>query len=79
MVLNKTYKMELCTLIFEKIPEKLLALYYRRIKKNREPESLKKLRDLIAEEAEYRVQASEKLNRIGSDKKMREYGALEAR
>ena len=49
----------LYTIILEKIPEKLLAQYYRWIKENQEQESLEKLKDCIAEEAEYRIQAAE--------------------
>lgn len=59
----------LYTIMLEKIPEKLLAQYYRWIKESQEPESLEKLKDWIAEEAEYRVQASEIRNGIGSDEK----------
>ena len=62
----------LYTIILEKIPEKLLAQYYRWIKENQEHESLKKLKDWIAEEAEYRIQAAEIRNEIGSDTKTRE-------
>ena len=38
----------LYTIILEKIPEKLLAQYYRWINENQERESLEKLRDWIA-------------------------------
>ena len=62
----------LYTIILEKIPEKLLAQYYRWINENQERESLEKLKDWIAEEAEYRVQAAEIRNGIGSDEKTRE-------
>ena len=60
------------TIILEKIPERLLAQYYRWIRENREQESLVKLKDWIAEEAEYRVQAAEIINGIGPDGKTRE-------
>ena len=62
----------LYTIILEKIPEKLLAQYYRWIKENQEHESLEKLKDWIAEEAEYRIQAAEIRNGSGSDTKTRE-------
>ena len=62
----------LYTIILEKIPERLLAQYYRWIRENREQESLVKLKDWIAEEAEYRVQAAEIRNGIGPDGKTRE-------
>ena len=62
----------LYTIILEKIPEKLLAQYYRWINENQEHESLEKLKDWIAEEAEYRVQAAEIRNGIGSNEKTRE-------
>lgn len=54
----------LYTIIREKIPEKLLAQYYRWINQNQECESLEKLKDWIAEEAEYRVQVAEIRNGI---------------
>ena len=60
------------TIILEKITERLLAQYYRWIRENREQESLVKLKDWIAEEAEYRVQAAEIRNGIGPDGKTRE-------
>ena len=62
----------LYTIILEKIPEKLLAQHYRWIKENQEHESFEKLKDWIAEEAEYRIQAAEIRNGIGSDTKTRE-------
>ena len=62
----------LYTIILEKIPETLLAQYYRWIKENHEHESREKLKDWIAEEAEYRIQAAEIRNGIGSDTKTRE-------
>lgn len=60
------------TIILDKIPERLLALYYRWIKENQERESLEKLKNWMAEEAEYRVQASEIRNGIGIDAKTTE-------
>ena len=62
----------LYTIILEKIPEKLLAQYYRWIKENQKHESLEKLKDWIAEEAEYWTTAAEIRNGIGSDTKTRE-------
>lgn len=62
----------LYTIILEKIPKKLLAQYYRRIKENKEHESLEKQKDWVAEEVEYQVQAAETKNGIGSDAKTRE-------
>ena len=62
----------LYTITLEKIPERLLAQYYRWIRENGEQESLVKLKDWIAEEAEYRVQTAEIINRIGPDGKTRE-------
>ena len=69
----------LYTIVLEKIPEKLLSQYYRWIKENRERESLEKLKDWVAEEAEYQIQASETRNGIGSDAKtnQRQDGAME--
>ena len=55
------------TIILDKTQETLLALYYRWIKENQERESLEKLKDWMAEEAEYRVQASEIRNGIRVD------------
>ena len=54
----------LYTIIREKIPEKLLAQYYRWINQNQERELLEKLKDWIAEEAEYQVQVAEIRNGI---------------
>ena len=42
-----------------------------KLKENREHESLKKLKDWIAKEAEYRIQAAEIRNGIRSDTKTR--------
>ena len=68
----------LYTIVLEKIPEKLLSQYYRWIKENRERESLEKLKDWVAEEAEYQIQASETRNGIESDaKNQRQDGAME--
>jgi hypothetical protein len=42
-----------------KIPEHLLAQYYRWVKENHYKDSLVKLKDWVAEEAEYQMQATE--------------------
>ncbi len=54
-------------IILEKIPERLLAQYYQWIKENDYNDSLEKLKDWVAEQAEYQIQASEVKNGISSD------------
>ena len=49
----------LYAIVLEKIPQSLLSQYYRWIKEKGKLESLKELRQWVAEEAEYQVQASE--------------------
>ena len=48
----------LYTIILEKMPEKLLAQYYRWVKENEKVESLVIVKDWTAEEAEYQFQAT---------------------
>ena len=55
------------TIILEKIPECLLAQYYRWIKENHYKDSLEKLKDWVLEEAEYQMQATEIKRRISLD------------
>ncbi|CAB3981674.1 Hypothetical predicted protein [Paramuricea clavata] len=55
------------TIILGEIPERLLAQYYRWVKENHYKDSLEKLKDWVAEEAEYQMQASEIKNGINSD------------
>ncbi|CAB4024280.1 Hypothetical predicted protein, partial [Paramuricea clavata] len=55
------------TIILWKIPERLLPQYYRWVKENHYKDSLEKLKDWVAEEAEYQMQASEIKNGINSD------------
>lgn len=59
------------TIIVEKIPERLLAQYYRWIKENHHQDSLEKLKDWVAEEAEYQIHATEIRKGIGSDSEKR--------
>ena len=49
----------LYAIVLEKIPQSLLSQYYRWIKEKGKLESLEELRQWVAEEAEYQVQASE--------------------
>ena len=58
-------------IILEKIPERLLAQYYRWIKENHYNDSLERLKDWVAEEAEYQIQASEVKNGISLDSERR--------
>jgi hypothetical protein len=55
------------TIILGKIPERLLAQYYRWVKENHYKDSLDKLKEWVAEEAEYQMQASEIKNGINTD------------
>ncbi len=56
------------TIILEKIPERLLAQYYRWLKEKQCEESLETLKDWVSEEAEYQIQAAEIRNGISSDR-----------
>ena len=47
------------TMILEKIPERLLAQYYRWLKENKQEESLESLKDWVSKEAAYQIQATE--------------------
>jgi hypothetical protein len=49
----------LYTILLEKVPGKLLSLYHRWLKENRQRESLETLKNWIAEEAEIQMQAAE--------------------
>ena len=49
----------LYAIVLEKIPQSLLSQYYRWIKEKRKLESPEELRQWVAEEPEYQVQASE--------------------
>ena len=49
----------LYTIILEKIPKRLLSQYYRWLRDHQRPESMETLKDWIAQEAEYQVQAAE--------------------
>ena len=62
----------LYTIILQKIPERLLALYYRWIKQNQEQDSFEMMKDWMSGEAEYRVEASEIRFGIGVDAKTTE-------
>ena len=55
------------TIILEKIPERLLPQYYRWIKENNYNDSLEKLKDWVAQEAEYQIQALEVKHWISAD------------
>ena len=56
----------LYAIVLEKIPQTLLSQYYRWVKEKGKPESLEELRESVAEEAEYQVQASEIKNGVSS-------------
>ena len=49
----------LYTILLEKIPGKLLSLYYRWLRENKESESLETLKNWVAEKAEIQMQAVE--------------------
>ena len=49
----------LYTILLEKVPGKLLSLYYRWLKENRQRESLETLNNWISEKAEIQMQAAE--------------------
>jgi len=55
------------TMILEKIPERLLAQYYRWLSENKCQESLETLKDWVSEEAAYQIQATEIKNGIPPD------------
>ena len=55
------------TIILEKIPERLVPQYYRWIKENNYNDSLEKLKDWVAQEAEYQIQALEVKHGISAD------------
>ena len=57
----------LYTLILEKVPERLLAQYYRWRGENHLRESLETLKDWVTEEAEYQVQANEIRHGLSTD------------
>ena len=56
----------LYAIVLEKIPQSLLSQYYRCIKEKGKLESLEKLRQWVAEEDEYQVQASEVKHGVSS-------------
>ena len=56
----------LYAIVLEKIPQSLLSQYYRWVKEKGKLESLEELREWVAEEAEYQVQASEVKNGVSS-------------
>lgn len=56
----------LYAIVLEKIPQSLLSQYYRWIKEKGKQESLEELRQWVAEEAEYQVQASEVKHGVSS-------------
>ena len=49
----------LYTILLQKIPGKLLSLYYRWLTENKESESLETLNSLVTEETEIQMQAAE--------------------
>ena len=55
------------TMILEKIPERLLAHYYRWLNDNKHQESLETLKDWVSEEAAYQIQATEIKHGIALD------------
>ena len=56
----------LYAIVLEKIPQSLLSQYYRWIMEKGKLESLEELREWVAEEAEYHVQASEVKHEVSS-------------
>ena len=54
------------TMILEKIPERLLAQYYRWLDNNKYRDSLETLKDWVSEEAAYQIQATEIKNGIST-------------
>ena len=56
----------LYAIVLEKIPQSLLSQYYRWVKEKGKLESLEELREWVAEEAEYQVQALEVKNGVSS-------------
>ena len=54
------------TIILEKIPERLLAQYYRRLDEKKYRDSLETLKDWVSEEAAYQIQATEIKNGISN-------------
>ena len=56
----------LYAIVLEKIPQSLLSQYYRWVKEKGKLESLEELREWVAEEAEYQIQASEVKNGVSS-------------
>ena len=54
------------TIILEKIPEHLLAQYYRWLDKKKYRDSLEALKDWVSEEAAYQIQATEIKNGISN-------------
>ncbi|PFX18797.1 hypothetical protein AWC38_SpisGene16829 [Stylophora pistillata] len=56
----------LCAIVLEKIPQSLLSQYYRWVKEKGKLESFEELREWVAEEAEYQIQASEVKNGVFS-------------
>jgi len=53
-------------MIPEKIPERLLAQYYRWLDENKHRDSLETLKDCVSEETTYQVQATEIKNGISN-------------
>lgn len=58
------------TMILEKIPERLLAQYYRWLNDSKLQESLETLKDWVAEEAAYQIQATEIKNGISPESQL---------
>ena len=56
----------LYAIVLEKIPQSLLSQYYRWVKEKGKLESFEELREWVAEEAEYQVQASEVKNDVSN-------------
>jgi len=54
------------TIIFEKIPKRLLAQYYRWLDEKKYRDSLETLKDWVSEEAAYQIQATEIKNGISN-------------
>ena len=59
------------TMVLEKIPERLLAQFYRWLNESKRQESLENLKDWVSEEAAYQIQATEIKNGISPDNQVK--------
>ena len=63
-------------MILEKIPERLLAPYYRWLDENKHRGSLETLKDWVSEEATYQIQATEIRAEFQTQITMNNYGIV---